>query len=63
MEMKSSHVMDIAQLVPLKIGDKEPGENQILISSVILIQLHKLLSMGYLAKKKFFLPDFKNIIY
>ncbi len=36
--MKSSLVMGIVQPVTLYIGDEEPRENQILMSSVILIQ-------------------------
>ncbi len=42
MGMKNSHVMGIVQPVALWIGDEEPGENQTLMSSVILIQLKKL---------------------
>ena len=36
--------MGIALPVPLLIGDEEPKENQTLMSSIILIQLKKLLS-------------------
>ncbi len=45
MGMKSSHVMGIAQPVPLLIGVEEPGENQMLMSSIFLIQLQKLLKI------------------
>ncbi len=54
--MKSSHVMGIAQLVPLCIGDEEPGENQILMSLIIQIQLQKMFLLkicGYIMEFTF----------
>ncbi len=41
--MKISYVMGIVQPVSLQIGDEELGETQILMISIILIQLQKLL--------------------
>ena len=43
--MPITHVMGIVQPVTLLIEDEEPRENQILMSSVIVIQLQKLLDV------------------